>query len=140
MLVIQSYLVLRHILAHSGILGTLCNPHIHSLVIFWALTCSEPETYLKPCETLTRHIQNPVIGYYSDIFRTLCNIWVGRNLAYSESWNIENSSIIASQCILRTLSYLQKFKNIQNTDMFKTQHIFRTLLKVKIESFAKNKL
>ena len=67
---------------------------------------------------------------YSEIFRTLCNAYIRRNLAYSESWNIQNPSIIASRRIFRTLSYLRKFTNIQNSDIFKTPHIFRTLSKI----------
>ena len=54
----------------------------------------EPEAYLKPCETLTRHIQNSaivrivypsIIQSYSGIFRTLCNACIYRNLAYSQT-------------------------------------------------------
>ena len=54
--------------------------HIHNLAIFRSLGYLEPEAYSKPCETLTRHIQNSVtvktaysgiIQLYSGIFRTL---------------------------------------------------------------------
>ena len=48
--------------------------YIHNLAIFWALAYLEPEAYLKSCEALTRHIQNPVIGHYSAIFRH--KIWI----------------------------------------------------------------
>ena len=34
----------------------------------------EMEAYLTPCETLTRHIQNPAIGYYSAIFKHVLNL------------------------------------------------------------------
>ena len=40
-----------HIQTYSGIFGTLYNPRM--------FTYLEPEAYLKPCETLTRHVQNP---------------------------------------------------------------------------------
>ena len=86
-------------------------------------------SYLKSCETLTRHIQNPpqgIIQPYSDIFRTLCNACICRNLTYSKSWNIQNLSIIASQCIFRTLSYLQVYKNLQ---------IFRSLTYLKPDTY-----
>ena len=85
-----------------------------------ALACLELEAYLKPYETLARHIQNTVIVRtvttvysgiiqpYSVIFRTLSNIYIWRNLAYSESWNIQNPSITVAQCIFRTLPYLRK--------------------------------
>ena len=36
-------------------------------------------------------------------FRTLCNSCTCRNLAYSEYWNIQHNSTIASRCIFRTL-------------------------------------
>ena len=71
------------------------------------------------------------------IFRTLCNACIRRNLAYSESWNIQNSFIIASQRIFRILSYLRKFSNIQNSDIFKTRHIFRKSQRFEMEFFAK---
>ena len=41
------------------------------------------------------------------MFKTLCNACICRNLAYSEFWNIQNPSIIASRRIFRTLSYLK---------------------------------
>ena len=48
--------------------------YIRNLTIFWALAYLEPEAYLKPCKTLTRHIQNPAIGHYSAIFRHIQNL------------------------------------------------------------------
>ena len=68
------------------------------------------------------------------------NTCICRNLAHSKSWNICNPSIIAYQCIFRTLSYLWKFSNIQNSDIFKAQHIFRTLSKIYDRAFCKNSL
>ena len=38
------------------------------------LSFLQPDTYLKPCETLTRHIQNPAIGHYLAIFRHIQNL------------------------------------------------------------------
>ena len=70
---IQSYsALLRHIHAYwdsinaySGLLRDiqpLMKPsHIHNLAIFWALAYLKLEAYLKSCETLTKHIHNPVI-------------------------------------------------------------------------------
>ena len=43
-------------------------------VIFWALAHLVPVAYLKLCETLIRHIQNPVLGHYSAIFRHIQNL------------------------------------------------------------------
>ena len=64
---------LKNIQAYSGIFSTLINPCIFT-TIFWALAYLEPEVYLKPCETLTRHIQNPAIGHYSVIFWHIQNL------------------------------------------------------------------
>ena len=118
---IQSWsALLRHIhaywdiiYAYSSLFSTLSSPHIHNLAVFWA--------YLKPCETLTRHIQKPTIGHYSAIFRTLYNASIRRNLAYSESWNIQNPSIIASRRIFRTLSYLKPDTYSKSSQRFKMQ-------------------
>ena len=108
--------------AYSGLLRCIQHhvlpSHIHNLAIFWALAYLELEAHLKPCETLTWHIQKLAIGHYSAIFRpfrTLCNPCIHRNLAYLESWNIRNPSITASPCIFRTLSYQRKSTNIQNS-------------------------
>ena len=92
--------------------------------MFWALTYLELRAYLKPCETLTIHIQNPAIGHYSGIFRTLCNTCICRNLTYSESCNIQNSSIIASRRIFRILPY------------YKHLWIFRTLAYLKPDTHS----
>ena len=121
--------------AYLGLFRHIQHPvqpsHIHNLAIFWALAYLEPEAYLKPCEMLTRHIITlPWVNIqpYSGIFRALCNACLCRNLAYySESSNIQNSSIVASRRLFRTLPYLLKFTSIQNSDIFKIRHIFRTL-------------
>ena len=81
---------------------------IYNLVILTA--------YLKPCETLTWHIQNPATGHYSAIFRILSNACLCRNMSSFHSWNIQNSSIIASQLIFITLWYenLRIFRTMTN--------------------------
>ena len=83
---IQRYWVSRHIdaywetfsrntIVYSGIFTTLCSPfNIHDLAIFGAIAYLEPGAYLKPCETLTSHIQNPAIWYYLAIFRHILNL------------------------------------------------------------------
>ena len=53
----------------------------------------------------------------SSIFHSKCQ----SGMAYSKFCNIQNSSIIAP------LSYLQTFADIQNSDIFKTQHILNPL-------------
>ena len=96
---------------------TLCYPHIVTILPFsesWHLVL---EAYSKPCETMTRQIQNParlrtvypsLIQLYSGIFRTLRNTCICRNLGDSESWDIQRTFITASRRKLRTLSYLRK--------------------------------
>ena len=89
------------------------------------------QTYSKPCETLTRHIQNPVIGNYSAIFRHIQNLvqclhtqksGILKSMEYSEPFlnctpkDIENAALFSNI-----------YMNIQNSDIFKTRHIFRTL-------------
>ena len=81
------------------------------------------QVYSELCHrTLFNHIQV--------LFRTLRNSSISRNLAYLESWNIQNSSIIAYRHIFRILPYWRKFRNMQNSDIFKTRQIFRILSKI----------
>ena len=88
------------------------------------------QTYSEPCHReLFSHIQT---------FRNLRKACIRRNLAYSESWNIQNPSITASRRIFRTVLYERKFTNIQKSNIFKTRHIFRTSQRFKIEFFCKN--
>ena len=130
---------IRHI-QNSGISSTLffhitlCNPlysqpsHILSPGIFrirslFKTLWNVDQEYSEPCHgALFSHIQA-----YPEPCTLLA--WC-RNLTYLQSWNIQYASIIASWCIYQTLSYLRKFTNIQNSDMFKTGHIFRTLSKI----------
>ena len=63
------------------------------------------QAYLERSE---RTVYSGIIQPYSGIFRTLCNAYICRNLTYSESWNIQNASIIESRRIFPTLSYLRK--------------------------------
>ena len=95
--------------------------------------------YSKPCHILSHGIFRTggllkalwnVDQTCSGIFRTLYNACICRNLTYSESWNIQNPSITISQHIFRTLSNLRKFTKIQNSDIFKTLHMCRTLSKI----------
>ena len=109
----------RHIQSYSGIFSTLCNSRVCTTLSCHILS---PNTfklvaYFKPCETLTRHIQNSAMGHYAAIFwhiKTLCNTCICRNLGHSESWNIQNLHIIVSRSIFRALSFLRRFSNIQN--------------------------
>ena len=120
--------LLRHIHAYWAIIKAYLDlfrdmqnsewpSHIYNLVIFWALIYLEPVPCSKLCKTLTKHIHNPSIvrTVYSGIFQpcssacqTLCNACICRNPTYSESWNIQNPTIIAFWRMFRTLSRLQK--------------------------------
>ena len=152
---IQEYsALLMHIYVYWGIIKAYSAPrvtlayskpcHIWSLGIFitegiFKTLWTFDQAHSEPCH---RTVYSDIIQPYSGIFRTLCNAYICRNLAYWESWNIQNISIIASRHLFRTLSYLRKlgkpcvtlaywqFWNNQNPDMFKTQRIFRTLSKI----------
>ena len=90
----------------------------------------ETEAYLEPCKTLTRHIQNPVMWYYSAIFRHIQNLVQRLHMRKSSIigiLEIQDSSIIESRRLFRILLYLQKFMNIENSDILKTQYILRIL-------------
>ena len=72
---------LRYIQAYSGIFSTLRNPRILITLSYSESCYLEPEVYSKPCETLTRYMQNPAVvrtvypsitQLYSGIFRTPC--------------------------------------------------------------------
>ena len=79
---------------YSGLLNHIQHPvqpmHIHNLAIFQAMANLKPEVYSKPCEALTRRIQNSaivrtvgtvysdIIQPYSGILRTLCNSYICR--------------------------------------------------------------
>ena len=135
---IQLYSVLtRHIHAHwdiikaySGMFRHIEHPvqpsHIHNFAIFWAQAYLELEVYLKHCETLIRHIQNPFIGHYSAEFRDIQNLVQHLDIHKPGILEVlENSELFHNYIlthiqnihirIFRTLSYLRKFENIQNS-------------------------
>ena len=60
---------------------------------------------MKRWPGIFRTLPQGLIQSYSDIFRTLCNACIRRNLGYSESRNIQNPSIIAFRQMFRALSY-----------------------------------
>ena len=90
---------------------------------------SQPSVWpLHILNQLTRHIQKHRALFSHIQARTLCNACICRNLVYSESWNTQNSSIIASLHLESCQIYA--FTNIQSSDILKTRHIFRTLAKI----------
>ena len=101
----------------------------HNLAIFRAMAYLEPGAYSNPVKrwpgtfrTLPEGIIRSCLEHYE-------------TLAYPQIWHARNpgifrTSIIASRRIFRTLSYLRKFTNIQNSDTFKTRQVFRTFSKI----------
>ena len=71
---------------------------IHNLVILQALPYLEREAYSKPCENLSRYIQNPAIvrTVYSGVIQPYSEPCV--TLSYAETWHVWNP------VIFRTLS------------------------------------
>ena len=112
---IQSYsALLRHIHVYWDIIQAYSVPCV-TPCIFTNLPCSEliaysePEAYLKPCERLAKHIQNPAIGHYSAIF--------------SHIQNLIQCLQMQKPGILRILEYSEPFHNcilmhIQNPVIF----------------------
>ena len=102
--------ILRHYQSIFRHIQHLVQPlHIHNLAIFWALAYLELNACLKPCETLTRYIQNPVLGHYSAILRHIQNLVQRLHMQKPE--------------ILKILEYSETFHNcipthIQNHVIF----------------------
>ena len=89
---------------------------------------------------LTRRIQSPAKGIiqpYSGISRTLCNAWIGRNLGYSESWNIQNRFIIAYRRISRTLHINENLRIFRIPTYLKLDTCSKPSQRFRIEFFAK---
>ena len=98
--------------ANSGLFRHIQHPvqpsYVHNPLIFWALT------YLKPCETLTRLIQNPAIGHYSAIFRNIQNL--------AQCLHTQKAGIV------RILEYSKPFLNCIKTHIYpEPYHIYKNL-------------
>ena len=79
------------------------------------------QTYSEPCH-----------GHYSAIFRHIQNLMQCLHMQKPGILRILEYSELLHNCVatrIRTLSYLRKFFNSQNSNI-KTQHIFRTLSKI----------
>ena len=104
--------LLKRIRAYSTPFLTLAYSqpyHIPSLGIFRTGTIFKSlwdfdQAYSEPCHCQNDHnslFRHYSITPYSGIFRTLCIAYICKNLAYLESWNIQNPSLILSWCIFR---------------------------------------
>ena len=101
-------------------------------------------------KTLTRHIQNHIIvkkvysgiiQSYLGIFRTICNVCTCRNLAYSEFWNIQNPSVIASDTYSEPCYIYNNRCTLCNPGNSESQHvvnsgIFKTLTYLKPTTYS----
>ena len=86
----------------------------------------EPEAYLKPCETLTKHIQNPILGHYLAIFRNIQN--------RVQRLHIQKPDI------LEILEYSEPFRNFtpfifRTLSFYEKLRIFRTLTYLKPNTY-----
>ena len=102
--------LLRHIQAYSCIFG-ICvslaysqpchipNPGLFRTRGIFKTLGNFDQIYSECC-----HSQNSLFRHYSAIFRTLYNACIYKNLAYLESWNTQNPSVIAFQHIFVILS------------------------------------
>ena len=91
--------------------------------MFWSLANLEMEVYLNPCETLTGHIQSPVIGHYSAIL-TLHNACICLKLTYSKLFHncilshIQNPVIFTK---IHKLTYLKPDTYLEPSQRFKME-------------------
>ena len=138
------WLTVRLTEAYSAPYVTL---HIHNLAIFWALAYLEPEAYLKPCEMLMRHIQNPAIGHCSAIFRHIQNLaqhlqlqkpGILGILEYSVPFHngipthSEPCHIYENLRMFRTLRYLKLNTYSEPSQRFKIEFFLKNSLKIVI--------
>ena len=101
--------LLKDIQAYVAKFSTYITLTYLKLAIFWTLASLELEAWLKPCENLTRYIQNSAIGHYSTIFRHIQNL--------AQLLHMQKPGI------LRILEYWKLFHNcfpthIQNPSIF----------------------
>ena len=116
---IQAYSAPCVILAYSQLCHIL-NPDIFRTGGLFKILWNVNQTYSGPST-------KGILQAYLDIFRILGNAYIRRTLAYLESWNSQNPSVIGSRRIFRTLSYYENLLNIQNSDILKTQKRLKDL-------------
>ena len=98
-------------------------PQIHNLSIFRALAYLEPGAYLKPCETLIRHIRKPaiLISAVVVLFNHIQAYSEPRvTFAYAETWHIQNPVIFRTLTIFVNMGLNQDAipSSIQNPVIF----------------------
>ena len=119
----------RHNQAFSAIFSTLCNPRRFVL----ALAYLESEAYLKPCETLTRHIPNSAVKHYSAVFRNIQNLVQRLHTQKPGTLGILEYSKPFHNCIpmhFQNPAILTKIN--EDSDIFKARHKLRTVSKFMI--------
>ena len=95
----------------------------------------EPDAFLKPCQTLTRHIQNPVIGHYLAIFRHIQNLVQHLHTQKLGILEILEHSELFHNCIPTHIQSPVTFRKLyEYSELSQTRHIFR---RFKMELFAK---
>ena len=99
---------------------------------------------------MTRYIQTPIIVRivyssiiqpYSNLFRALCKTCICKNLAYSESRNIRNSSISASHAYSEPCHVYKNTQTLCNPGNSEPWHfdncgLFRTLTYLKSDMYS----
>ena len=86
---------------------------------------------LKTLSNADHAHQNPAIRHYSTIFRHIQNLVQNLHMQKLGILGILQYSELFHNCIttriFRALSYLRKFTNVQNSDIFKTRQIQHSL-------------
>ena len=90
---------------------------------------------MKRWPSIFRTLPWGIIQPNSGIFRTLCNACIHRNVAYSESWNIQNTSIIAYRRI--TIHIYENLRIFKTLTCLKPETYSELSKKFKMEFFAK---
>ena len=87
------------------------------------------QVYSKPCQG--------IIQPFSDIFRTLRNTCICRNLGYPKSWNVQNLSILHPDAYSELCHIYENLQMFLNSDIFKIRHMQNRLNDLKWSFFSK---
>ena len=124
---IQAYSAPCVILAYSQLCHIL-NPDIFRTGGLFKILWNVDQAYSGPCT-------KGILQAYLDIFRILGNAYIRRTLAYLESWNIQNPSVIASRRIFRTLSFFENLRIFRTLTYLKPNTYWETSQRLKMEFF-----